>query len=608
MENHRVGFQLGAYDPACLLIIDPELVAAFSFGGSGNDVGRGIASDAEGNFIITGNTFSADFPTMNAVDDTFGGGVFFGDAFVTKINPETEQILYSTYLGGTADDSGFAVTVDGQGNAFVLGTAGSNDFPTMNALQPDFGGGSDAFLACLDTDGALVFSTFLGGNGFDEPRDIVRDSDGNLCFTGSTTSTNFPTQDPLQANLAGGRDAFVSQIDPAGDTLLYSTYLGGDMEDFGTGIALDSEGNVYIGGQTTSTDLATDDAFQTTLGGSADAFVLKFSPDTNEISWATCLGGSGRDRANGLDVDGQGRAYVAGETASADFPLHDPEQDAFGGVGNFQGDAFVSVLSPGGETLERSTFIGGRNDNVANFIVVDPDVVILGGTTFSPIEDFQAAFPNVSQSGELGNGDTWLAEAPLPLAPAGPVLLSRTPALAPGQPVQISGGSGTEALNDSARSPGRILSTGATDTSGNQADVLLSISDLLLSEPGGFDLQLTKMVDTDEALEGSRVTFTVMVRNIGDEASGEFWIIDRLGNVFDSFNDGLSFPGLEENGGLTFKSGRVTGPGAKPCLNQRGQLDHRLLLASPQLWTFLPTHTVREDHDRVRGLRRSRIW
>ena len=545
LGENQVGFQLGEYNPTYSLIIDPELVAAFAFGGSGNDVGRGIASDTDGNIIITGNTSSVDFPTMNAFDDTFGGGFFFGDAFVTKINPETEQILYSTYLGGTADNSGFAVTVDGQGNAYVLGTAGGNDFPTMNALQPNFGGGSDAFLAQLDSNGALVFSTFLGGNGFDEPRDIVLDGDGNLCFTGSTTSTNFPTQDPLQANLAGDRDAFVSRINPAGDTLLYSTYLGGDMEDFGTGIALDSEENVYVGGQTTSTDLATDDAFQTTLGGSADAFVLKFSPETNEIAWATYLGGSGRDRANGIDVDDSGRAYVAGETASPLFPLQDPEQDVFGGVGNFQGDAFVSILSPAGDALEFSTFIGGSQDDTAQAIQVVGNAVALVGTTASATAEFP--FENVSEFGALGNGDGWAAaftfEPGMSTATPGASQATLAQILplqgsAEGFELVLIGGSerdgfftldrestsGTVFAGGGTQSTGFEKSSGISPTQAQAEDILTAL--LSVGRAINNNLSIRKFVSNNEPVDGEEVMFTIEVTNIGELGTNIFLVQD----------------------------------------------------------------------------------
>ena len=248
--DNRVSFEIASYDPGKTLVIDPVLVYSTYLGGSGDDIGEGIAVDAAGNAYITGYTGSINFPTANPLQaDSHGGD---SDAFVAKLNPAGSALVYSTYLGGGGQDIGKGIAVDSAGNAYVTGSAQCQlyvfgppaNFPTANPLQAVCGGGMDAFVAKLNTAGsALVYSTYLGGSGLDSGFGIALDSAGNAYVTGYTGSIDFPTANPLQAvHGGGGQDAFVAKLNPAGSALVYSTYLGGSGYEFATGIAVDSLG------------------------------------------------------------------------------------------------------------------------------------------------------------------------------------------------------------------------------------------------------------------------------------------------------------------------------------------------------------------------------
>ncbi|MTI85049.1 MAG: hypothetical protein FH756_14425 [Firmicutes bacterium] len=256
------------------------LVYSTYLGGTGNDLGNGIAVDLFGNAYVTGRTDSTDFPTsLFALQPDFGGGLF--DAFITKIDPFGFAFVYSTYLGGSLSDFGNAIAVDSSGNAYVTGGTESTDFPIQNALQPDLGGSRDAFVTKLDPFGfTLIYSTYLGGSSSDAANGIAVDLLGNAYVTGVTASENFPTRNPLQPTFGGNSfDAFVTKINALGTDLINSTYLGGSGSDDGQGIAADLLGNAYIIGGTNSPDFPTQNAMQLAPGGGGfnDAFVTKIT-------------------------------------------------------------------------------------------------------------------------------------------------------------------------------------------------------------------------------------------------------------------------------------------------------------------------------------------
>jgi hypothetical protein len=246
-------------------------------GGSRRDGGFDIAVDQLGQAYVTGGTFSTDFPTKNALQPTFGGDVGDVDAFVTKITVDGAAFHYSTYLGGSRFDACEGIAVDERGQASVTGRTSSLDFPTKNALQPTFGGGShDVFVAQFTADGAaLRYSTYLGGSGEDLGYGIALNKQGQAYVTGGTDSTDFPTKNAIQPALGGSTDVFVAKFSADGAALRYSTYLGGGMSDLGAGIVVDTQGQAYVAGSTSSSDFPTKNPLQPTLSDFNDAFVAK---------------------------------------------------------------------------------------------------------------------------------------------------------------------------------------------------------------------------------------------------------------------------------------------------------------------------------------------
>jgi hypothetical protein len=231
--------------------------------------------DGADNAYVTGGAGAGFSVTPGAFQTTYGGSE---DAFVAKLNSVGSALIYSTYLGGSSNDSGNGIAVDGAGDAYVTGFTQSNNFPTMNALQPALGGVQDAFVTEINPTGSgLVYSTYFGGSNYDEGNGIAIDSAGNAYVIGTTASTNFPTADPVQTRQGGEGDAFVTKINAPGSALAYSTYLGGKFGDDGNGIAVDSAGSAYVTGLTGSPNFPTVNPLQPTNRGVFNAFVAKIA-------------------------------------------------------------------------------------------------------------------------------------------------------------------------------------------------------------------------------------------------------------------------------------------------------------------------------------------
>ena len=389
--GNQVGFAIGPYDTTKPLVIDPVLVYSTYLGGSGADQGWTPAVDQNGNVYVTGDTTSTNFPATNPLQARPGGGL---DAFVTKLNASGSAVVYSTYIGGSGDDSGHGIAVDADGNAYVCGETASTDFPTADALQPAYGGGiSDGFVLKLNAAGsALVYSTYLGGAGQDIASDLKLDASASAYVSGQTASTNFPTANPLQPAYGGGNsDNFVAKLNPAGSALVYSTYLGGSGIDAFGAIAVDKAGNVYLAAYTSSTNFPTVNPLQAANGGGNDACVAKLNAAGSALIYSTYLGGSGQDFALIIAVDPSGNAYVAGRTSSTNFPTVNPLQPAYAG-GPF--DNFVAKLNCDGSALIYSTYLGGSGDQPENIIGIAADAAgnaYVAGYTGSP--DFPTANP-----------------------------------------------------------------------------------------------------------------------------------------------------------------------------------------------------------------------
>ncbi len=415
IENKtQVRFEVGSYDRQYALVIDPVLNFATYLGGSANDIGFGIAVDSTGSAYVTGQTASTNFPS------TVGPAKKAGtDTFVTRYAYDGQSILFSTYLGGTANDTATSIAVDSDSNAWVAGFTRSTNFPTagtpVQPTRPGPVGSDDAFVAGLDGDGNLIYGTYLGGGAGDEINSIaVSAGSGHLFVTGATSSTNFPTANPFDATLGSGPDAFVTAIDTGSTSLIYSTYLGGGGGDQGFGIAADDDDNAYVTGRTSSAAFPTAGvAFQPVRKAGSDAFVTVLS-SSGTPTYSTFLGGSGDDRGLAIalaPVEGANHPFVTGQTSSTNFPTKRPFQKTNGGGI----DAFVTALKPdealAANTVFYSSYLGGTGDDVGTGIGVgeNGDAYFGGHTTSDDFPVINALHPDFG-----GATDAFAARVSIP--------------------------------------------------------------------------------------------------------------------------------------------------------------------------------------------------
>jgi len=524
-KSEELSFELGAYDPALPLVIDPVLVYSTYLGGSDGEFASAIAVDSSGCAYITGYTYSTDFPT-NPPNARQGPGNTpgYNDVFISKLNAAGSALVYSTYLGGSDGDWGKAIAVDSSGNAYITGGTLSTDFPTNppNARQgpSNTPGYYDAFVAKLNAAGsALVYSTYLGGGYSDEGRGIAVDGSGNAYVAGWTSSDNFlTTTGAFQPAPGGGEDAFVAKLNPAGSGLVYSTYLGGNYWEYANGIAVDSSGNAYVAGSTYSDNFpTTPGALQPGKAGDNDAFVAKLNP-SGSLLYSTYLGGESEDEAYGIAVDGSGNAYVTGYTDSIYFPTYIPLQDHLGG--DYAYNAFVTKLSPAGSALVYSTYLGGSNDDEAYGIAVDSSGnAYIAGWAYST--DFPLANPlQATRGGDCCDAFVTALDA------TGTALLYST----------YLGGSGGEGANGIAvDSSGNAYVAGSTDSSdfpraGLLQPVFGGYEDAFVLKIGtaaANDLALTK-TGPPSASVGSNITYSLTVTNNGPGVATGVTLIDPL--------------------------------------------------------------------------------
>jgi hypothetical protein len=371
-----------------------DLVYATFLGGFAYDRGYAIAVDASGAAYVAGRTQSSDFPTTPAAFDmTYNGGDY--DAFVAKLNAAGSGLAYATFLGGSDYDFGFAIAVDLSGAAYVAGGTESSDFPTTPAaFDTAYNGGSwgDAFVAKLDPAGSgLAYATFLGGADRDGGHAIAVDPSGAAYVAGYTASSDFPTTPAAFDGTFGGgwclrfpcADAFAAKLNPAGSGLAYATFLGGSHSDSGFAIAVDASGAAYVAGLTESSVFPTTPAaFDTTFNGNRDAFVAKLDPAGSGLAYATFLGGTDKDWGFAIAVGASGVAYVAGYTASSDFPTTPAAFDTTYNGGDH--DAYVTKLDPAGSGLAYATFLGGSYADWGYGMAVDASgAAYVAGYTYS---------------------------------------------------------------------------------------------------------------------------------------------------------------------------------------------------------------------------------
>jgi hypothetical protein len=438
-----------------------KLIYFTYLGGSGDDGAYDLAIDKAGNAYITGFTVSPDFPVMNALFSKIGGTadptlhLFPTDAFIAELNTNGSALVYSTYLGGTDKDLGSSIAVDPSGYTYVTGYTFSTNFPVQNPLQSSLSGNDDVFVAKLAPGGrSLVYSTYLGGVGIDEGEGLAADGAGFAYVAGYTDSTNFPvTPNALGTNLNGSGisvsvfDGFVTKIAPDGQSLYYSTYLGGVGNDFVYRIALDGSGNAYVTGATQSTNFPHASPFELTLGQDGtnlinfDAFLTKLDA-SGALAYSVQFGGTANDAGWDVAVDPLGRAFVIGITVSTNFPVVSPF-GLFRGTNSGNQDIFVVAFNTNATAVHYSGYLGGASDEFGYAIAVDSEAnAYISGMTFSsgfPIT------PGAFQSVLDGTSDAFIAKIRLQnpalnVAIAGNFFEIGWPATAPGFVLQSTPG------------------------------------------------------------------------------------------------------------------------------------------------------------------------
>jgi len=385
--DSQVSFELGSYDLAKPLVIDPILWYSTYFGGSGDDFINDLAVDGTGNTYVTGRTASPDLLATGSYGSAPGSSSAVNvDAFVMKLGPTSSSdasptLIYSVIFGGAAPDEGNAIAVDSAGNAYVTGRTNSLNFPLQNGFDFTQNGGADAFLVKFRPDSnAILYSTYFGGSSADVGNAIAVDANGFVYITGDTASSNLPKKNSLQSFAGGTSDAFVAKFNPAvvtGDgSLIYSTLLGGSGDDNGSGLAVDANANVYVTGKTGSTNFPLKNQFQGDKLGT-DAFVTKLTgASVPSIAYSTYLGGNDNDSAQAIALDSKGNAYVTGSTLSTDFPTKTTAlfTSPFQNRNKGGQDAFVAklnTLNTGAASLIYSTYLGGRGQDTGRDIAVD---------------------------------------------------------------------------------------------------------------------------------------------------------------------------------------------------------------------------------------------
>jgi len=447
VAGNTVGFALGAYDRSAPLVIDPMLSYSTYLGGTGPDRANAIALDASGNAYVTGYTFSADFPLSGSPYQATNFNTANGEVFVTKLNATGTALVYSTFLGGdggcghaevaeTFGDVGTAITVDGSGEAFVVGIACSANFPvTAGAFQTTDKepGRTNGFVTKLSADGgSLMYSTYLGGSGGgsnpgdgDMAQGVAVDSSGNAYVAGQAFSHDYPTTPGAfqTTTYACCNTAFVTKINPAGSALVYSTFVGNENSDAAFAIAIDPAGDAYITGYTIEGSFpVTSNAFQRNDPGGADnvtnAFVTEINPSGSGLLYSTFLGGSGitwpaGDAGYGIVVDALGNAYVTGQTQSHDFPVsrgafQTANQVPVGGGAT----GFASKVNTVSGALVYSTYLGGSQSGVANALAVDSsgNLYVAGETYAADFPVTQGSYQSTNHALANGTANAFLTE------------------------------------------------------------------------------------------------------------------------------------------------------------------------------------------------------
>ncbi len=383
------GFKVASYDRTKELVIDPLLAATYLGGGS-QDIAYSMAVGPDGDVYVGGWTQSSDFPTSTGVYGTSHRGS--SDVFIAKINGDLTKVIACTYLGGSSDDYLHSLTVDSSGDVCVAGLTASSDFPTSaDAFDTSYNGGnSDLFLSKLSEDLTILnASTYMGGSSDDRGESIVTDREGNVFVTGETYSSNFPIiKGSYDTSYGGYYDIFISKLNRDLTKLLASTYLGGKDYDYSSSMAIASDENLYITGNTWSSSFPTTaNAYDIFLDGPSDAFVSKFDGSLKNLLASTYLGGNDYDYGQSIIVDADVNVVVIGQTYSSNFPTtYGVFTPAHGGYY----DVFISVFPGDLASLLGSTYLGGSGYDYGESVTIDSSrslrhgAIYVSGYTTSP--------------------------------------------------------------------------------------------------------------------------------------------------------------------------------------------------------------------------------
>jgi Big-like domain-containing protein/carboxypeptidase family protein/IPT/TIG domain-containing protein/beta-propeller repeat-containing protein len=383
-----------------------SLIYSTYLGGSApNNVERGrvIKADLAGNAYVAGITNSSNFPTTpNCYQPNLSAPGVNDDVWITKINPTGTALIYSTYLGGSSSEDPVSLAINDAGNVYVGGSSGSANFPILNGAQTTYGGGWDGFITKLNTTGtALEYSTFIGGNDFDVVAAIALDPAGNVYIAGATMSSNFPTVNPFQSVFSGGSDIFgniyadaiAAKLNSTGSAFLYSTYIGGNQSDSARAIAVDASGNAYLAGFSSSTNFPKVFPLQSAVGGMTDVILVKLRPTGSSLAFSTYLGGTSNDWANGVALDSDGNALLAGLSCSSNFPLVNPLFTSNGTC-----DAIVTKISG------LATYVISGRVTDANGQGLSSVTMTLSGSSSSTVQSDSSgnySFPNLPAGGNF---------------------------------------------------------------------------------------------------------------------------------------------------------------------------------------------------------------
>ncbi len=526
LADNQIKFQLGSYDKNAPLVIDPVLVYSGVFGGSGYDLGGSIAVDSAGNAYVTGFTQSTNFPVVNAFQGTGPSSELVKNVFVSKINAAGSALVYSTYLDCDASVgcSGSQIAVDSAGRAYVVGYTGPG-FPVKSAYQSNYGGGGDAFLTVFSPAGnSLVYSTYLGGPGSDSGIAIALDSSANAYITG-TSDVGFPTLHSIKAQ----GDVYVAKFNNAG-ALQYSSILTAAVA-YPQGIAVDTAGSAYITGATTSTAYPTvKPAFQYGCKACPDlnGFVTKLSPAGSQLAYSTYLGGPKQNEGNAIAVDTSGQAYVVGATGDG-FPITANAFQKNFGAGNTHG--YITKLNATGNGLVYSTYLGGSGDDFITGMALDQyrQVYVTGETT-SPDFPQKASIQDftVDNSGQQGFVTTLSATG-------GSIVYYSTYFGTGGYTTTIAVDKALNVYLTGYTFPDWIpITPGAIDLPRASFDVF--VSKLVIMD----DIELGLSASSGTVAHGGNLTYTIAVTSAGPDFGYNVRVADTLpaGTTFVSYGAG----------------------------------------------------------------------